>query len=244
MAVLLFITMIGTSVSAVSPSVASSFAGSGNPDTNLSCDLGVMPQKIGDKLVYTITDQATLLKMAKKYGWATSQGDAIISKAVFVIDQQSLPVIPQGGVAHEQGTPSGDVNPLWRIIPKYDIQITGTGEACGVEVLRDSYYPGPATGTMNVAESVPAKWSANVGISTSVVNAGVGFDVTKTYKVSDSHSIHAPSGYIAELIAYPIYYVVTFDVWYDPMIGDPYKTGFGDAMKPIGVYFVHYNIPA
>ncbi|PTQ57883.1 MAG: hypothetical protein BSOLF_0394 [Candidatus Carbobacillus altaicus] len=242
-AVLLFITMIGTSVSAVSPSVASSFAGSGNPDTNLRCDLGVMPQKIGDKLVYTITDRAILLNMAKKYGWAISKGDAIISEAVFVIDQQSLPVIPQRGVAHAQGTPSGDVNPLWGV-PKYYIQTTGTGQACGVEVLRDSYYYGPATATMTVTESVSAKWSANVGISASVVNAGVGFDVTESYTVSDSYNINVPPGYVAEIIAHPIYNVVTFDVWYDPMIGNPYKTGSGDAMKPIGVCLVQYRSPA
>lgn len=243
MAVLLFVTMIGMSISAVSPSVASRFAGSGNPDTNHRCDLDVMPQKIGDKLVYTITDRAMLLNMAKKYGWAISEGEATITEAVFVIDQQSLPTTPQRGVAHAQGTPSGDENPLWRV-PKYYIQITGTGQACGDEVLRNSYYYGPATATMKVSESVSAKWSTNVGISASVVNAGVGFDVTKSYTVNYSYSINVPPGYMAEIIAHPVYDVVTFDVWYDPIIGNPYKTGSGDAMKPIGVCFVQYRSPA
>lgn len=93
---------------------------------------------------------------------------------------------------------------------------------------------------MTVTDAVSAKWSATGGISVDGVSAGVGFDVERSYIVSDTYSINVPAGYAAEIIAHPMYFVVTFDVWYNPVIGDSYRTGSGYAMKPVGVCFVQY----
>lgn len=236
---LLCLALTGTAVFAASPSTVGRPVGLATSSDNPFCELKVSPQKVGDKLIYTVTDRTTLLKLAKKYGWSASKGDATIAEAVFVVDQQSLPAIPQTGGTTLQAEPSDNVTPQWGI-PKTWIVITGSGEVCGTTPIRRSYYQGPATTTMTVTESVSARWSATGGISASGVSAGVGFDVTKTYTVSDSYQVTVPAGKTAEVVAYPMYYVVYFDVWTNPVIGDAYKSGSGWAMKPSGVCFVKY----
>ena len=121
------------------------------------------------------------------------------------------------------------------------IKVTDSGEACGTEVIRSSYYPGPSKPTMTISEKVSATFSSDVSVSASVITAGVGFSVTKEFAVSDSYSISVPAGENYNIKARPIYLIKNFEVWNDPTIGWDTKKGSGYAKKPIGVCFAVYK---
>lgn len=121
------------------------------------------------------------------------------------------------------------------------LKITSTGEACGQEIIRSSYYKGPSTATMSISQGISASFSANVSVDSEVVSSGVGFSVTDTFTVTDSYSVNVPSGYTYNIKARPIYLVKNYDIWNDPFIGWDYQLGSGYAMKPVGVCFALYK---
>lgn len=123
----------------------------------------------------------------------------------------------------------------------YYLKNIKSGEVCGLNVIRQSTYKGPATATMTIKESISATWSSNTGISASTVSASLGFSVTKSFTVSDSYKVSVPKGKTYTIVARPIYMAYNFDVWYSPLIGKDYKAGTGSALKPIGVCFYHYS---
>ncbi|MES1054203.1 hypothetical protein FOA24_36275 [Bacillus thuringiensis] len=82
-------------------------------------------------------------------------------------------------------------------------------------------------------------WNANVGISASVVSAGVGFNVSAEYSVTQSNTIDTGGRY-AEIRAYAEYNGYRFDVWESGWFSDS-KVGSGTALKPVGICFVTYR---
>ncbi|WP_369802241.1 DUF6426 family protein, partial [Geobacillus sp. B4113_201601] len=116
-----------------------------------------------------------------------------------------------------------------------------TSEACGIEIIRQSTFKGPSTATMSVKQGVSATWSSNTNISAETVSATLGFNVTKSYEVTDTYQIRVPAGKTYTIIARPYYKVYNFDVWYDPLIGWDSKVGYGYAAKPVGVCFYYYE---
>jgi hypothetical protein len=109
-----------------------------------------------------------------------------------------------------------------------------------MEAIRRSYYEGPATATMTVTESIAAEYSTNVRIGVDKVSAGVGFNVTETYTVSDAHQASVPAGKTAVVEARPVYMNKYFEIWDDVCIGSDEKVGSGWASKPIGVSFAQW----
>ncbi|PLR78039.1 hypothetical protein CU633_07205 [Bacillus sp. V3-13] len=124
----------------------------------------------------------------------------------------------------------------------YYLKNIRSSEACGAQVIRSSYYTGPSTPTMTVTETVSASFNANVGVSAQVVSAGVGFNVTSTYTVSDSYSVKVPAGKTYNIRANPIFLIKNYEVWNDPWIGFDKKVGSGSAQKPIGVCFYYWEV--
>lgn len=121
------------------------------------------------------------------------------------------------------------------------VKVTGTGEACGTELIRSSYYKGPSTATMKISEGVTASFNASVSVSAKIVTSGVGFNVSKSYTVEDTYTIKIPSGKTYNIKARPILLTKNFQVWHDPLIGWDTKKGSGSAHKPIGVCFSVYK---
>lgn len=131
------------------------------------------------------------------------------------------------------------VTPQWG--SGYYLKNINSSVVCGIEILRQSSYKGPATATMSVKTGVAATWSANVGVSAEEVSTGLGFNVTKSYEVSDTYQIQVPTGKTYTIVARPFFQYYTYEVWYDPLIGFDYKAGNGNAYKPIGVCFYYYQ---
>lgn len=121
------------------------------------------------------------------------------------------------------------------------LKITHTGEACGQELIRSSYYQGPSTAKMSISEGVTAQWSTNFEVDAQVVSSAVGFTVTKNFTVTDDYTIAVPAGKTYNIKAYPIYLVKNFEIWNDPIIGWDTLKGSGYASKPIGVCFAVYK---
>jgi hypothetical protein len=133
-----------------------------------------------------------------------------------------------------------EIQPKWG--SGYYIKNIHPSEVCGIKVIRSSLYKGPATATMTIGEAVAAQLITETGISAEVVSATLGFNVTKTYTVSDTYSIQVPKGRTYKITAHPVFLVYDFEVWYDPIFGSDYRVGVGNALKPIGVCFHYYSI--
>ncbi|MBB1256543.1 hypothetical protein H3146_24800 [Streptomyces sp. OF3] len=131
-----------------------------------------------------------------------------------------------------QGDDSGGFSPQWLNIThvtskKYE------GQRCGLDLIRQVSGNGPQTLTLSISESVSSQWSASVSISAKKVTAGVGFNVTKSFTVTQGTSYSVPKGKYGSIAAYPLYDVYSFKT--------AAPSGQGWAMKPVGVCFSKWN---
>lgn len=124
----------------------------------------------------------------------------------------------------------------------YYLKNIRSSEGCGSDLIRSSYYNGPANAKMTISEKVSASFNATVDVSSTVVSNGVGFSVTSEFHVSDEYNVTVPSGKTYNIRAHPIYLIKSFEVWNDPWIGWDTKVGTGTAYKPIGVCFYHWEV--
>lgn len=128
-------------------------------------------------------------------------------------------------------------------IPYYYVDNIEISESCGKDALRRSRAMGQGNFTSYLNEDIPAVWNSNTNIRANKVSKELGFDVTKSYQVSTSQTIHIPADKTYELAAFPIYTLYKFDVFYSPIIGTDVHAGTGQAHKPSGVCFVWYEMP-
>ncbi|MGE7625204.1 hypothetical protein ACQKMD_19925 [Viridibacillus sp. NPDC096237] len=118
---------------------------------------------------------------------------------------------------------------------EYYVTVVRTSETCGLETLRSSYYPeGP--GTMTVSETVATNISVSATLDYKIISGSLGYDVTKSYTVSDSKTINVPKGKTWNLVARPMFETKEFTVKRN---NKSYATG--DSSKPIGVCFSIYK---
>ncbi|MFJ3310061.1 hypothetical protein ACIPSA_45090 [Streptomyces sp. NPDC086549] len=148
-------------------------------------------------------------------------------------------VVMRGGVTAET---SGADDADGMVQPMADwAKVTGAtyrGEQCGTNVIQKTSGHGKTTLTMSVQKSVATKWSATASISAGAVSAGMGWDVTKTYTVTDQTAFSVPSGKFGTIEAYPLYDVYSFN---ETSKVDGGKLGTGRALKPVGVCFNQWN---
>lgn len=98
-------------------------------------------------------------------------------------------------------------------------------------LLSDWAY-GPSIFKQIYKESVSASFSSSVGVSASVVQAAVGFDVSESKEFSREYTVDVPSGKKVNIKVYGMYEKHTFDVYKN----GKYE-GNGKAFKPIGLKF-------
>lgn len=110
--------------------------------------------------------------------------------------------------------------------------------ACGSSVLK-KVSGNSGSLTLSFSSKIAASWNTSVGVSASVVSAGVGFNVSAEYSVTQSNTIDT-NGRYAEIRAYAEYTGYRFDVWESGWFGDK-KVGNGTALRPVGICFVTYR---
>lgn len=97
--------------------------------------------------------------------------------------------------------------------------------------LRVSYYE-EGEGEMSINQSVGVSFTASTGISTSLVEAKLGFSINNSYSITDSQKIDVPKGMRGKITAYTLYEQWRMDI---------YKNGEYEGEefihKPIGVSF-------
>ncbi len=98
----------------------------------------------------------------------------------------------------------------------------------------------PITIYLLQSEEIPNSFNANVGVSAKVVSANVGFDLTRTYITTLQNNLSIPVYSYGVIEAYPVYEVYNYNVMYKPFIGSPYKIGYGNANRAVGVFYLKY----
>lgn len=86
--------------------------------------------------------------------------------------------------------------------------------------------------TLNIMKSRAASYKSSVSVSAAIVSAGVGYDVTNTFTISNSCTENTGGRY-TEIKGFPIYRITDYYIYYDGK-----EKGSGWAMRPIGVAFV------
>lgn len=181
------------------------------------------------KKVIEVKDKENILKVAEEYNFEEPE------KIVEVI-------FSYGNYKETSSTETSDMTEIgtleWGADEIYFTKIITTEEKG--ELLRSSNYVYPG-GTMTVTDSRSATFSTTIGLSAAVVSAEIGFDVTKSYSVSDSQNIVVPYGKTYNVKAYVNNQKKSFEIWEDDVILDDYL-GTGKTTKPIGVIFVIYEL--
>jgi hypothetical protein len=104
-----------------------------------------------------------------------------------------------------------------------------------------TYAYGPGKLTLQLASTTTNGYTATVGISAAGVSAGVGFNTSQSYTLSQSFSIDVPAGLCYALQGTVMFYDYTFDVWTQQFIGSDYKVGTGRAWVYKGVGFTQIH---
>lgn len=96
-----------------------------------------------------------------------------------------------------------------------------------------SIYDGPAHIDKTFTHSSEASFNANVNVSSSIVSAGVGFTIGKSYSVSENYSFDVAKGKKTELRTYINYQKFAFNVYhyYSNSPGLWYKEGSGTGVR-------------
>ncbi|WP_147264654.1 hypothetical protein [Streptomyces sp. NBRC 110611] len=107
------------------------------------------------------------------------------------------------------------------------------GEVCGTTVLSKTSGQGKTTLVLTVEKGVSASWDKSLSIDAKYVNAGMGFNVTKSYTVKNETRFEVPAGKRGYVEAYPLYNR------YSARVSDALGIFMGNitALKPVGVCF-------
>jgi len=132
------------------------------------------------------------------------------------------------------------ITPQWALNPYYSIVQKGTSDVCGIEVLHQTSGVGPGSISQQVNEQLAVKLGSTFGASSGVISMGLSFDVTKTYGVTDVQLMTLAAGQVGLIKSFTMYKLHRFDVMYTPVVGNTYKKGSSEALKPIGVCFATY----
>lgn len=171
------------------------------------------------------------------------EGAKFVGAAIFSLDDSEIDNVDNSVVDEnvvDETVTDTDYEINWGT-PRYWLENITTGEMCG-EIIDSTSGKGPATLTLSISDSFAASWSSNTGISASVISSELGWDVTRSYQVTRSYSVNVPSGKRYQIIGYIRLKAYNFEVWYNPVIGDPYRAGYGNATKPIDICFTWFEI--
>ncbi|MFD9973404.1 hypothetical protein ACFWZR_03695 [Streptomyces sp. NPDC059017] len=127
-------------------------------------------------------------------------------------------------------SPAGSFAIRWVKNKKY------LGQSCGTKVIQQISGRGKTTLVLTVEKKVEATVKKEVAVEVGMISAGMGFDVTKSYAVSNQTRYEVPKGKFGTVQAYPLY---------DQYIGNVYEGTSGSwptgkkvyAYKPVGVCF-------
>jgi hypothetical protein len=111
-----------------------------------------------------------------------------------------------------------------------------------VVAARPSQYQQTITYSQNA--TISGSYNANVSVSAGVVSAGAGWSVTASYGVTLSDAVVVPANtpYTVCLGAEWETMLYSFQVWYNPVIGDNYQLGSGTILRPTGnIYYYTWN---
>ncbi|MGX1560690.1 hypothetical protein [Streptomyces sp. NPDC055506] len=117
------------------------------------------------------------------------------------------------------------------------VHVKSLGTKCGKKPLAKASGPGGTRIGISETKSVSTTLSKNIGVTTDVISAGVGWDVQKSRSITVSGSREVSRGKHGTLTAYAKYSGKKFDI-YDKVrfkIVEKNKT----AWKPIGVCFTY-----
>lgn len=167
---------------------------------------------------------------ARQHGLPVPKGAALV-KVTVAPSEAARPRFQQS---------ADGIQPVWGM-PRYYLQNIRWTEGCGTAAIRSTSGQGPASLSLEVHHGVNATWHANVGISASIVSAGIGFDVTSDFQITALYQVEIPAGETWAIRAYPTYDIAAFEVWHNPLVGDRYRVGQGEAHIPSGVCFVVYD---
>lgn len=98
--------------------------------------------------------------------------------------------------------------------------------------MADTTSTGPTQAEAEGSFNVSSSWSADVGVSVSIVNATVGFDATQSVTRGGACYYTPPRGVSGTVEIDAVYYVVYFNVyWHDSVTGRNSYQGDGNAQQ-------------
>ncbi|MDK2903105.1 MAG: hypothetical protein PWQ93_1024 [Clostridiales bacterium] len=195
---------------------------------------------------YLLTDPAQISKEVVKDKLDLQKGQTV--KKIITRVPKNLKASPAASTSFTpaiNNIEKGEVTPLGSIWLNYYVySTTNRGDLWywESEVLHtNSGGPGGSV-NMIVSQQVSAKYSCNVGISVKDITAGVGFDVTRTFGISDEYSHIISPGHYGYIKSWAYYHRTDFTVYNNYLIPPDTYAGTGSAYRPNGVRFRYYEI--
>jgi hypothetical protein len=110
------------------------------------------------------------------------------------------------------------------------------GQSCGTNVIQQTSGQGKTTLVLTVDKKVDSTVKKEISVGLGSISAGVGWDVTKSYGVSNQTRYEVPRGKFGTVQAFPLYEQYIGEVWEG--VSGAFPTGKRVfAYKPVGVCF-------
>lgn len=90
---------------------------------------------------------------------------------------------------------------------------------------------------MTVSETLSTSFDYTFGIKASVLTSTLGYNMTSTFSIIESYTIHVPANQTKSIECYILNEVKRYEIWEDDVFFDDY-VGLYHSYKPIGYVFV------
>lgn len=148
-------------------------------------------------------------------------------------------------IIKESNLNNSDITPFTNI---YIANITGPRQACGSKRICENsavnHAKDPVVKTITLSGTVSNSHSlsvdAGIDVEIASISAAVGFNVERSWTMTDSTQVELEPGQRVTVVAFPYWDVYSFDVMQSSIFRDK-KVGYGNAMETFGFCTVVYD---
>ncbi|WNI22258.1 hypothetical protein [Streptomyces sp. ITFR-16] len=145
---------------------------------------------------------------------------------------------PVDSAEESESGPASPISPRSGPRPPVVKNVKHMGQVCSTKLIQQTSGHGKTTLVLTVDKSVSATTKAEMSVSKGVISAGVGWDTTKSYTISNQTRYEVPKGKFGTVEAYALMDLYDGQIYLD---GGSLKTGKHVlASKPVGVCFNQY----
>ncbi len=152
---------------------------------------------------------------------------------VFIKDVNAPGVSAPGSNTGVNVATNGGISPQWfcNCYEVHNVRIAHDGAWTFLQAATANGGSGGGHLTLSVNKSITNSRTNSGGVSATFINGQLGFNTSGTASVTTSYTIDVPAGQTWKLSAYAGMNVYTYDIYFNPILGDTYYVATDQAFQ-------------